>query len=226
MGKYEQEGLTTVFESIVHRLGRRGFMAALSALALTAALSVPTAGLAFADSGTSTSGGGSGAASGTTTLSTGRPHLQSHGWRRRFCARVDWGCVVQGEPKGFDAGDQAGYRIWHNANEDTHWHVETTDGKGVSHEYTGALTTDGKFTNLVNVKPENDDKITQTGDGNITFDLKTYSGIDGLRFSILGGTTLTMNLNIDGQSASTSRIFLGRHHRHPASLPLVFDRHK
>jgi len=53
----------------------------------------------------------------------------------------------------------AGYRVWRNANEDTHWHVETTDLKGVSHEYTGTLRTDGKFVNVTNVLPENDDKV-------------------------------------------------------------------
>src|SRR5579859_1485176 len=192
----------------------------MSALALAAAMSFSSAGLAFADSGT---GGGTtptatGTPSATTSTSTAKPtHVK--------CAQIDWGCRVQGEPQGFDAGDAAGYRVWHNANEDTHWHVETTDLKGVSHEYIGTLRTDGKFVNVTNVLPENDDKVTQVGDGEILFDLKTYNGIDGVRFSIDGGDHLSMNLKVDGQPAPTNHIFIGHKALHPKTSHLHFRRH-
>lgn len=191
---------------------RRGVVATVSALALAAAMSFSSAGLAFADSGTG------GTTPSTTTPTTTKPaHVR--------CAQVDWGCLVQGEPQGFDAGDTAGYRVWHNANEDTHWHVETTDLKGQSHEYTGVLRTDGTFVNVTNVLAENDDKVTQVGDHEVLFDLKTYNGIDGVRFSINGGDHLSMNLKIDGQEAPLNRIFIGHKAVHPKHDPFHFRRH-
>lgn len=69
-----------------------------------------------------------------------------------------------------------------------------------------------------------DDQISQTGAGTITFDLKTYSGFDGLKFSVDGGQHLTMNLSIDGRPAPTSEIFLGDHNVNPTSNPLTFTR--
>lgn len=211
-----------MFESLTHTAGRRGFVATVGALALAAAMGFPSAGAAFAQ-GSSDGSGGSATPTATATPSATTPTSAAKPARVK-CAQVDWGCRVQGEPQGFDAGDAAGYRVWHNQNEDTRWHVETTDPKGVSHEYTGVLRTDGKFVNVTSVRPENADKVKQVGDGEIQFAFTTYSGIDGVAFSIDGGTRLSMDLKIDGQRAPTNRIFIGHKAVNPKHDPFSFRR--
>jgi hypothetical protein len=195
-----------MFSTLVTRLG---LWAAGGALAVVTALGGYGSAIAFADS------------TGNTSTTPPAQHRMRH---EHECRHLEWPCFVQGEPRFFHAGGRAGFYIWHNANEDTHWHVETTDPKGVSHVYTGTLTTDGKFVNLVNVRPEGDDTITQTGDGTITFRLHTFDGIDGLKFSVDGGQHLTMDLQVDGAEAATNMIYLGRHRHHPAAVPFTFNR--
>jgi hypothetical protein len=131
----------------------------------------------------------------------------------------DAGC-----PDGFDAGDAAGVRICHGRGG---WRLETTDpAKTGAHEYTGTLTTNGKFGDVYLIRAEQDDSATIDGNGNLVFDFKTYSGIDGVHFRVDGGTALTFNLSVDGQQLPPQRIWIGDKRRHPASDPFTLTIHR
>ncbi len=123
-------------------------------------------------------------------------------------------------PAGFDAGDAAGVRICHHHGA---WRLETTDPvKAGPHEYTGTLTTDGKFTDVQLIRPEDDDSAGLDGDGKLVYDFKTYSGIDGVAFHVSGeATELTFNLFVDGQQLPPARIWIGEKGRHPKSDPFT-----
>lgn len=133
--------------------------------------------------------------------------------------RHDRGC-----PDRFDAGDTAGVRICHGA---TGWRLETTDpAKSGAHEYTGTLTSNGKFGDVYLIRAESDDSATIDGNGNLNFDFKTFSGIDGVHFRIDGGNQLTFNLSVDGQQLPPQHIWIGDNGRHPASDPFTLPIHR
>ncbi|MDE3075082.1 MAG: hypothetical protein KGJ86_06600 [Chloroflexota bacterium] len=122
-------------------------------------------------------------------------------------------------------GNATGAYIWHTDGPNHGWHVDTTDPRGSgAHEYTGTITTDGKFTDVHLARPEADDSVTVTGDGTLTFDFKTYSGIDGVDFRDASGHKLTFALYEDGQLMAPNDIHLGlRHRRHPDSNPFTLS---
>ncbi|HLH27206.1 MAG TPA: hypothetical protein VK066_32200 [Chloroflexota bacterium] len=145
------------------------------------------------------------------------------GWAASPAAYA-WPGVVEGRPTMFQPGARGGYYIWHNEDEDTHWHIETTDRPGFNHLYTGAIRTDGTFVNVSGVQSEGDDWVRQEGNGVLRFHFHTFSGIDGVRFSIDGGSTLAMNLFRDDAPVALDRIYLGRDGSHPRSNPVRFNR--
>lgn len=122
-------------------------------------------------------------------------------------------------PSGFDAGDAAGVRICRGKNGD--WRLDTTDpAKSGSHEYTGTLTIDGKFVDVQLIRPESDDSASIDGEGKLNFDLKTYSGIDGVSFRVGDDAKeVTFNLFVDGQQLAPSHIWIGHKGRHPKADP-------
>ncbi len=123
-------------------------------------------------------------------------------------------------PNGFDAGDAAGVRICRGKGGEIR--LETTDpAKSGAHEYTGTLTTDGSFGNVHLVRPENDDSATVDGSGNLNFDFKTFSGIDGVAFDVNGGTKVTFSLFVDGQQLDPAHIWVGHKGKHPKSDPFT-----
>ena len=134
-------------------------------------------------------------------------------------AQQEAGC-----PDGFDAGDAAGVRICHRPGG---WRLETTDpAKSGAHEYTGTLTTNGKFGDVYLIRAEQDDSASLDGNGNLVFDFKTFSGIDGVHFRVDGGAALTFNLSVDGQQIPPRHIWLGDNGRHPDSDPFTLTIHR
>jgi hypothetical protein len=130
-----------------------------------------------------------------------------------------------GCPNGFDSGDAAGVRVCHTHHHG--WRLETTDpAKSGAHEYTGTLTTEGKFGDLYLLRAEPDDSAGIDGNGNLNFDFKTFSGIDGVHFRVDGGKRLTFNLSVDGHSLPPEHIWLGDNGQHPASDPFTLEIHE
>lgn len=126
---------------------------------------------------------------------------------------------------GFDAGDSAGVRICHGKAGE--WRLVTTDpAKSGAHEYTGTLTTDGKFTDVRLIRPESDDSASVDGEGNLNYDFKTLSGIDGVAFRAADGAgEITFNLSVDGQQMTPRQIFVGDKGRHPKNDPFTLHVH-
>ena len=130
--------------------------------------------------------------------------------------------AYNGPPDGLHAGDQSGVYLWHRVGIDHGWHMETTDpAKTGVHTYTGTITTDGKFADVQLVRPENDDSATVDGNDNLNFSFKTYSGIDGVDWRVIGGTQMTFTLSEDGQPMSTGAINIGDGSSHPVSDPFT-----
>ncbi|HEU0166766.1 MAG TPA: hypothetical protein VFS62_03240 [Chloroflexota bacterium] len=164
----------------------------LAALSLAGMLTIP----ALADSSSSPS-----ASATPATTASAKPHKDRGG------------C-----PDGFDAGDAAGVRVCRVGDG---FRLETTDpAKSGAHEYTGTLTTDGKFTDVSLVRPENDDSASIDGNGNIVYDFKTYSGIDGIQFHVSEeAKEITFNVEVDGQLIPVNHIWIGDKRRHPDHDP-------
>jgi len=128
-----------------------------------------------------------------------------------------------GCPDHFDPGDKAGVRICRGPEG---WRLVTTDpARTGAHEYTGVLTTNGKFTDVYLVRPENDDSATVDGDGRLNYDFKTFSGIDGVDFRVDGGAEVTLSLFLDGQQLPPERIWIGDKGRHPQADPFHLRAH-
>ncbi|HLG71116.1 MAG TPA: hypothetical protein VK009_11890 [Chloroflexota bacterium] len=164
----------------------------LSGVALSAMLAVP----AFAQTSSTSP---SSSPSSTATTSTAGKHQK--------------GC-----PAGFDAGDAAGVRICREKGGG--FRLETTDpARSGAHEYTGTLTTDGSFSGVQLIRAESDDSASVDGNGNLNFDFKTYSGIDGMTFRATGGKEVTFNLMVDGQQLAPAQIWVGRNGKHPKNDP-------
>src|SRR5579883_73742 len=134
---------------------------------------------------------------------------------------VPWESRVQGMPRSFEAGGTGGYYFWHD---DNGFHLWTTDPEGIDSHYTGTLTTDGSFVNIVLEHPENDDHFTSDGAGKLTFNLHTQSGIDGIDFEVQDGSRIDLSLLRDGNQTAPDNIFLGEDSVHPSHNPFAVIR--
>jgi hypothetical protein len=132
-----------------------------------------------------------------------------------------WEQIIEGKPAALEAGGLDGAYFWHDPDG---LHLETTDAQRAGHHYTGTLTTDGAFTAVQLVRPENDDSFTQPAPGILTFSFVTFSGIDGIQFHIDGGTQVTLDLQLDGHELPVDNIFLGAYSQHPKSNPFTVTR--
>jgi hypothetical protein len=111
-----------------------------------------------------------------------------------------------------------GYYLWRG---DRGMHLRT-HGTEEGKTYTAYLFTDGQFVDVEKVKLEPGDRVAVTNGGHtLIVHVRTFEGIDGVNFKVRGGDILALTLFEDGRLAPTSHIFLGRHHRHPATNPFV-----
>jgi hypothetical protein len=86
------------------------------------------------------------------------------------------------------------------------------------------LTTDGRFVDLASTHLEADDTVEQAGEGRVNFELHTYSDLDGLAWSIEGGSRLTLRLYVDGLPAPPQSIHIGRNNVNPEGSRLTIWR--
>ncbi len=134
-----------------------------------------------------------------------------------------WQGPVEGRPRGFHPGRTPGYFLWHNGGTTRHWHLQATAPRGTSHVFSGTLLTDGRFTDLAAVHTEADD-VEWVGPDRIDFRLLTGADVDGLSWSIDGGSQLTVLLLVDGEPAPPALIHLGRASATPPTNPMTFWR--
>jgi hypothetical protein len=113
--------------------------------------------------------------------------------------------------------DVFGYYVTREGNQ---IQVRTTDPDGMSSLYTGRITTDGVISAANLIQPESDDWYN-ADDHDLNFHFMTYSQVDGVNFTVQGGTEVTFWLERDGHLAATDHIFIGALRRNPISNPFV-----
>ena len=96
--------------------------------------------------------------------------------------------------------------------------VRTSDPGGVIAQYTGTITADAPITTLTLIQPESDDSAMATGN-TLTFAFHTGDGVDGMRFTASGATTLTFTLFRNGTLIETQHIFVGAGRMNPGANP-------
>jgi hypothetical protein len=129
--------------------------------------------------------------------------------------------VMPGEPRGFYIGVKSKSGQW--ILEVTHFHHPPTPGKIV--DFTGTITTDGRFTGVNAIMLESGDHYSlSSNQETLTFAFQDHGWIDGVSFTPKCGSTMTLNLSIEGVPASTTRIHLGVPPSSPATNPVTFTR--
>jgi len=128
-----------------------------------------------------------------------------------------WPAVVQGEPTGFGAGDQAGVYLWHDGSG---WHLRVTHQNDTHQTYSGVLTTTGLFSDVDAVKLEHNDSLVIGPDRHtIAFHFNNYGGIDGFDFRTHCAEGIHFGLWADGTQLPASDVFQGQAGQHPATVP-------
>lgn len=172
----------------------------------------------------STTAGDSSAATpaGAATTTSTAPRCDDGDWRG------PGGINVDGRPDGLDAGDRGTVYVWHDP---AGWHLRTTDVTNTAHHYTGTIALDGaRFTSIATVRLERDDRISVDGNNTLHYAFTTYSGIDGVDFTVSAcdgarqHEVLRFTMDINGHEDDPSRIALGDTKQHPDSATFAVTR--
>ncbi|MBN9517411.1 hypothetical protein J0H58_02660 [bacterium] len=128
-----------------------------------------------------------------------------------------------GRPKQFEAGKGAMVAIWH----DDHWHLAlTTTKKGKGDLFTGSVRADkgqviGAFDKLEKRKDGKVDWIFPHKDGGgFDFRFTNFGFVDKTQFKATGATTLTFNVQLNGQPAPQI-VYVGKAGKHPEKVPFT-----
>ena len=125
-----------------------------------------------------------------------------------------WPAIVQGEPTGFGAGDQAGVYLWHDGGG---WHLRVTHQNDTHQAYSGVLTTTGLFSDVDAVKLEHNDSLVIGPDRHtIAFHFNNYGGIDGFDFNTQDAPSLGLGFLSNGHIVPPKYIAIGAEGSHPA----------
>ena len=127
------------------------------------------------------------------------------------CDEGHWPATVQGQPERLHAGSTDGYYVWHDRYG---WHLRTTTPQRSAHVFTGRIVSSDNIKSVTMVRDENDDRVTVSGH-TLSFRFVTYSGIDGVNFTVGCTNSVTFELKQGGAWIPAWRIFLGRYGRAP-----------
>lgn len=137
-----------------------------------------------------------------------------------------WPSYVQGEPDGFDAGDDGAY-IWHNPAGGWGLRVSHPElpGKADRVLFTGTITSRGTIGNVVKVRDEKGDIVKVGPKGHtLRFRFVDYGGVDGVDFTTTCTPGLRVSLKADRTAMQTEFIHLGDKDTHPSSNPFRIRR--
>ena len=122
--------------------------------------------------------------------------------------------MLQGRPSAFDSGNSPGYYIWQDGDR---WNVRTANN-GMQHSFTGTVTTDGNFSDVVAQQSENSERIAmKVSRGQIGFQFNSAARNEGFSFTLQNSPNATFALYVDGRLVDTSNIYLGQQNWHPNS---------
>ncbi len=128
-----------------------------------------------------------------------------------------------GRPKQFEAGKETMVAVWY----DGQWHFSlTTNKKGKGDLFTGSVRADkgqviGVFDKLEKGKDGKVDWIFPHKDGGgFDFRFTNFGFVDKTQFKAAGATTLTFNVQLNGQPASQI-VRVGKAGKHPEKVPFT-----
>lgn len=134
------------------------------------------------------------------------------------CSETHWPVSVQGKPLTLKAGARAGDYIWHDS---TGWHLRVTHPGSAKVTFTGRIVSSAPMT-FKPARLERGDTITLSADKKtLTYKFYNYGKVDGVDFKTACAQRLRFSAAINGRKLSTSRIWLGKHGRHPLENPFV-----
>lgn len=133
-------------------------------------------------------------------------------------AALAWQNELVGKPTSYSVGGPVGFYIWQDR---VGLHLRTTGPDNTAKHMTGTLTTDGGFNAVRLYKRESGDTFTMPSPQQIDFDFTTYNHEDGLDFRVRPGTTLTLDLKLDGSAIDVGSIYVGHNNSHPSSNPFT-----
>lgn len=163
----------------------------------------------------------------TSTSGAQAPNPSSPGSQGASCdSDAHWPAYVQGEPDGFDAGDDGAY-IWHNPSGGWGLRVSHPElpGKANRVVFTGRITSRGTIGNVVKVRDEKGDVVKVGPNGHtLRFRFVDYGGVDGVDFTTTCTPGLRVALKADRTSMQTEFIHLGDKDTHPGTNPFRIRR--
>ena len=134
------------------------------------------------------------------------------------CPDTHWPASVQGRPIKLHAGARGGDYIWHDAKG---WHLRVTHAGTRRVVFTGRIVSSAPMT-VTPYRLENADGITLSADKlTLTYRFRNYGRIDGFDLKTDCAQRLSIAGSMAGKKLPTSRIWLGRHGRHPLSNRFV-----
>lgn len=136
----------------------------------------------------------------------------------------EWPDWVNGQPAGFEAGDNGGVYLWHD---DAGWHVRVTHKTDDRVTFAGTIATRGVVSDVAGVLLERDDHFEVSPDHHaITFRFMNYGHIDGLDFRTHCAPALAFSFQADGHQLPANRAVIGHEDRRPDTDPFVIWRNQ
>ena len=117
-----------------------------------------------------------------------------------------------------------GFYVFHDSKG---YEVEVTHPGKAKTIFAGTLTASKGFAKLDKVRLENGDYATESANHKtIAFRFTNFGGIDGFHAYGDCSAAVTVSLRINGKTASTKQVFLGKAKSNPTSVPFTIDRSK
>jgi len=120
---------------------------------------------------------------------------------------------LEGKPSAFQQGNM-GYFMWQDKDG---FHLRT-NAAGTKHIFNGSIRTNGKFGDIFVKMPGADDSSYVNSDRDkINFNFTNLSGEAGIDLSVKGGTDVTFELFMDGETIDPEDIYIGSDGWHPGN---------
>jgi len=127
-----------------------------------------------------------------------------------------WPAAVQGKPTLLVAGARAGDYIWHDAYG---WHLRVTHATSSRLVFSGRITASAPM-RVTPFRLESGDWVALSADRlTITYRFVNYGHLDGLDFTTACARRVTFGGAMAGTKLPITRIWIGRHNRHPLQNP-------
>ncbi len=136
----------------------------------------------------------------------------------------EWPDWVNGQPAGFDAGDNGGVYLWHD---DAGWHLRVTHKTDDRVSFAGTIVTHGVFSDVSGVRLEGNDHFDVSADRHaVTFQFMNYGHVDGLDFRTHCAPALGFNFQADSHQLPANRVVIGHRDLHPGTDPFTIWRNR